>query len=114
MERELRSIELWRGVISECLATFLFVFLACSTTLRWDTSVFSVGVSSADVMYVALSFGLAVCALTQSFGHVSGGHFNPALSLAATMACRISPLRGLLYMVAQCGGSIAGAALLYG
>lgn len=39
---------------------------------------------------------------------------NPAISLGATITCKISPLRALVYTLAQCGGGIAGAALLYG
>ena len=45
---------------------------------------------------------------------MAGGHVNPAVSLAYTMAKKISPLRAALYVAAQCGGGIAGAAMFYG
>ena len=143
MEQEIRSIDFWRGVISECLATFFFVFLACLTTLHWEVDITTVKQSKVatnghvvtgttsdvsvrnssrslalstdtDLLIISLTFGLSIAALTQCFGHISGGHFNPAITLAKTVTCKISPIRGLLYFIAQAGGSIAGAALLYG
>lgn len=43
-----------------------------------------------------------------------GAHINPAVTLALTVTRAITPLRTVLYITAQCGGGIAGAALLYG
>lgn len=43
-----------------------------------------------------------------------GAHINPAVTISLAVTRTISPLRAILYMVAQSGGSIAGAALLYG
>lgn len=48
------------------------------------------------------------------FRYISGGHVNPAVSLAMAAIKKVSPLRASLFVVAQCGGGIAGAALLYG
>ncbi|XP_067621987.1 neurogenic protein big brain isoform X2 [Eurosta solidaginis] len=52
--------------------------------------------------------------LTQCFMHISGAHVNPAVTLAACIIRAISPVRAAMYITAQCGGGIAGAALLYG
>ncbi len=49
-----------------------------------------------------------------SFFQVSGSHFNPAISIASVLMKRITILRGAAYICAQCGGAIAGAALVYG
>ena len=164
-DQEIRSIDFWRGVISECLATFFFVFLACLTTLRWDvtgitspptlrhhvggltgsgsSSNIQTGSASGatgsvhqpdatrsrptpsrsyeiysssdvDLIIISLAFGLSIAVLTQCFGHISGGHFNPAITMAKMLTCKVSPVRGVLYLIAQAGGAIAGAALLYG
>lgn len=43
-----------------------------------------------------------------------GAHINPAVTIALAVTRMISPLRLVLYLIAQCGGSIAGAAVLYG
>ena len=49
------------------------------------------------------------------FGGVyKGAHVNPAVSLAMAVTKKISPLRASLFVIAQCGGGVAGAALLYG
>ena len=58
--------------------------------------------------------GLAIISLTTIFLPVSGAHTNPAVSLAAALIHRISPLRAAAHVVAQCGGAIAGASLVLG
>ncbi|WAR17101.1 AQP4-like protein, partial [Mya arenaria] len=47
-------------------------------------------------------------------GHVSGGHMNPAVSLAMAVTLNISSIRALLYVIAQCAGAIAGSFILKG
>lgn len=49
-----------------------------------------------------------------AFPVLSGAHINPAVTLALSVVRMISPLRAAMYITAQCGGGIAGAALLYG
>ncbi|KAL7630402.1 UNVERIFIED_CONTAM: hypothetical protein RMT77_019435 [Armadillidium vulgare] len=52
--------------------------------------------------------------LVHSFGQVSGGHINPAVSIGFAITRKVSPLRATMFVFAQLGGGIAGAALLYG
>ena len=58
--------------------------------------------------YCGVVAGLAVATLSTIFMPVSGAHLNPAVSLSAAVIHRITPLRGVSYVVAQCGGAIAG------
>ena len=58
--------------------------------------------------------GLAIISLTTIFLPVSGAHNNPAISIAAALIHRISPLRSAAQVVAQCGGAIAGASVVLG
>ena len=58
------------------------------------------------------SAGLAIAIITAAFASVSGAHANPAVTFAMIFARQISPLRAILYMCAQCGGGVAGAALV--
>ena len=105
-----RTLEFWRAIIAECIATFFYVCMICSVhaTMKGDDS-------AADVqVYTALGTGLAMITLYHAFSPVSGGHFNPAVTLAAMVTKKISVLRAALYVCAQCGGAIAGAALVYG
>ncbi|GFO22746.1 Aquaporin [Plakobranchus ocellatus] len=67
-------------------------------------------------MYVciALAFGLAIMALIQMIGHVSGGHINPAVTIAMAVAMKISIVRAFLYVTAQILGAIVGGFILKG
>lgn len=120
MKVEIRRIDFWRAVISECLGMLLYVLLGCSSTMTCDVQ-YAVrhGVgddlrNDARYVLVALCFGLNAMALTQCFSHISEAHLNPVVSLTMAVTCKITPLRALLYIVAQLGGGIAGAAVLYG
>ncbi|XP_043189767.1 neurogenic protein big brain-like [Amphibalanus amphitrite] len=111
MHVEVRRLEFWRAIIAECMATFFFVFLICAANVPWSTHT----VWAAQSLFAgAFTAGLAAAALTQCFWRVSGAHMNPAVTLAHAATRKVSPLRCLLYITAQCGGAIAGAALLYG
>jgi aquaporin rerated protein, other eukaryote len=66
------------------------------------------------VMYVSLSFGLSLLVSAWLFFRVTGGLFNPQVSLALLLAGIISPLRFVLYSIAQLLGGIAAAALVLG
>ncbi|HYL40155.1 MAG TPA: aquaporin, partial [Candidatus Binatus sp.] len=69
--------------------------------------------SNALVLLVApFGFGLGLLAALTIFGHVSGGHFNPAVSLAAIFDGRIDPLPGIGYMVFQVIGAILASLMV--
>lgn len=108
LRAEIRSLELWRAVIGECLCTFFYVFLVCGAHVSWP------GYAEPSVLAIALTAGAAAATLAQCYGHISGAHMNPAITVAAFATRKVSPLRTILYVTAQCGGAIAGAALLYG
>ncbi|KNC31445.1 Neurogenic protein big brain, partial [Lucilia cuprina] len=109
MQAEIRTLEFWRSIISECLASFFYVFIVCGAAAGAG-----VGASVSSVLLAtALASGLAMGTLTQCFLHISGAHINPAVTLASCVIRNISPMRACMYITAQCGGGIAGAALLY-
>jgi len=62
---------------------------------------------------VALAFGLTVLTMVYALGPISGGHFNPAVTLGAWAAGRFASKDVLPYIVAQVLGAIGGAAVLY-
>lgn len=61
---------------------------------------------------VAIAYGLAIATMVTAMGHISGAHFNPAVTAGAWVAQKISAMDALLYMLAQLVGAVAGAALL--
>ena len=113
MSSEFRTLDFWRAVIAECLASFLYVFLLCATHLTWTGSMFIFG-PSPNWLVIAMTSGFAMATLVQCFGHISGGHVNLSLTCAMLVTKKITPLRALFYLIAHCSGAIAGAALLYG
>ena len=62
---------------------------------------------------VALAFGLTVVTIAYAFGHISGAHLNPAVSVGAWIAGRLETKDLAPYMIAQVLGGIAGAGILY-
>lgn len=106
MQAEVRTLEFWRSIIAECLATFFYVLLVCSATT--SASEHRLQTDSA----LAAGFGMA--AVGGAFAGVSGAHANPAVTVACLLARHLSPLRAVLYVCAQCGGGVAGAALVLG
>ncbi|KAK3249080.1 hypothetical protein CYMTET_41482 [Cymbomonas tetramitiformis] len=96
--------ELMRMCAAEFLALFLFVFLSCGSAL----------VTGATVTSISLSFGFTILALGHCFGHISGGHINPAVTIALTAAQKVDPIRCACFIIAQVLGAVLGAATLYG
>ena len=62
---------------------------------------------------VSLPFGLTVVTMANAVGHVSGGHFNPAVTVGLCTARRFLGRDVIPYILAQVAGAIAGAAILY-
>lgn len=102
-----------RRLLAEFLGTFGLLFLG-------GLAIFAAAATTSDgrpgpggLLVIALGFGLALLASLYAFGEVSGGHFNPAVSLGALLAGRIGPIRFGLYLAAQVAGAVvAGLALL--
>jgi len=104
-QAEIRSLELWKSVVAECLGTLCYVFFVCGVSIPW-TGHFP------PFLSVAFASALAYGALT--YRVFPGSHLNPAFTLALAVIKTLSPLRSILFLTAQAGGAIAGAALLFG
>ncbi|XP_018426035.1 PREDICTED: aquaporin-2-like [Nanorana parkeri] len=102
---ELRSVAFARAVFAEFFATLLFVLFGLGSALHWPGT-------SLNVLQIALAFGLGIGTLVQTFGHVSGAHINPAVTLAFMVGSQISFLRAVFYVGAQLLGAVSGAAIL--
>jgi aquaporin Z len=66
----------------------------------------------ADITAIGLAFGIALMVMIYAVGRVSGGHFNPAVSLGAALGGRVPWTEALVYMVVQVVAGIVGAAAI--
>ena len=99
------------ALVAEAVGTFLFFFVGAGSIVLGDYLVANGG-TGPGLLGVALAHGLALAVLVSSLGAVSGGHFNPAVTLAVWIMGKITPARAVLYVVAQLvGGLAAGLAL---
>lgn len=90
--------------LAEALGTLILVLFGCGAAVFGADHVGQLG--------IALSFGLAIVALAYGLGPISGGHVNPAVSLAAFIAGRISLSDMFGYWVAQVIGALIGAVII--
>lgn len=94
---------------AEFFGTFWLVFGGCGS------AVLAAGFPDVGIglLGVSLAFGLTVLTMAYAVGHISGGHFNPAVSLGLAVAGRFGWGEMAQYWVAQVLGGIAGAAVLF-
>jgi aquaporin TIP len=65
-----------------------------------------------DLVAIALAHGLVIAVMASAVGHISGGHFNPAVTFGFLVARRIDPALALVYWLSQLAGAVLGALLL--
>ncbi|MBI4299476.1 MAG: MIP family channel protein [Chloroflexi bacterium] len=102
-----------RAAIAELVATFSFVFLGAGTVVSTGM-IMDGGLTPARLTAIALAHGLAIAIMVASTARFSGGHINPAVTIAAVVMGKMSITRGTMYVLAQLVGGIAAAFLLKG
>jgi MIP family channel proteins len=95
------------------IGTLLLVFFITSVVVLF-VSTGSQPQFGTDYALIGLTHAFLLFGLIVMFGVVSGGHFNPAVTLAAIVIRRIKPLDGVIYMLAQLSGAVLGALLTKG
>lgn len=98
-------------IAAEALGTAVLVFLGCGSVVIFsNASSDTTGLAGLfAITSIGLTFGIAIVAMAYTFGRVSGGHFNPAVSLGAALGGRISWKDAGLYSVAQVVGGLSAA-----
>lgn len=96
-----------RALVAEFIGTFMLM----SSLLGAAFYSFGAPQGSAGIIGVALSIGFTVMAMAFAIGHISGGHFNPAVTLGLIAGGRVAANSAVGYIVAQCLGTIAACAV---
>lgn len=90
---------------AEVLGTFILVFFGVGSAVLMGEQIGMTGIS--------LAFGLSIVAAAYGLGPISGAHLNPAVSLGAFMAGRMSAVELSTYVIAQIIGAFLGALVIY-
>jgi len=96
-------------LIAEFIGTFAVIFFAAGSIC---TDQYLHGAGGLGLLGIALAHGLAFALMVSSLGHISGGHFNPAVTIGIWVTKRLSTIDAILYWVAQLAGAAAAAFLL--
>ncbi len=96
-------------LIAEFLGTFALIFFGAGSIC---TDQYLHGAGGLGLLGIALAHGLAIGIMVSALGHISGGHFNPAVTVGIWVTKRMSTIDAALYWVAQLAGAIAAAFVL--
>jgi aquaporin Z len=97
-----------RLYLAELLGTFLFLTIGYASVANFK----AVNPILPGLLVVPFAFGFGLLAAIYAFGHVSGGHYNPAVTIAMVADRRTTPIEAVGYIVAQVIGAIGAAAVV--
>jgi len=97
-----------RSLLAEAIGTFALVFAGCGAIVV-DAKTGALG-----HLGVALTFGLVIMVMIYAVGHISGAHFNPAVTFAFALSRHFPWPRAVVYWAAQAAGALVGAVLVRG
>ena len=99
------AIAAWRKAIAEFIGTFTLIFIGAGAI---------VSTGGNDLLLVALAHGLAIGVMVSALARISGGHFNPAVTLGALAGRQITVRLAIVYWASQLVGALVAALVLFG
>ena len=102
---------LTQKLTAEFIGTFALVFFG-EGAICVDMQFRNNATGGIGLLTIALAHGLAIAIMVSAMGHISGGHFNPAVTIGFWVTKRLSTLDTLLYWLLQVAGATAAAFLL--
>ncbi|KAK7404729.1 hypothetical protein VNO78_05685 [Psophocarpus tetragonolobus] len=115
---ELTQWSFYRALIAEFIATLLFLYVTVLTIIGYkrqtDPNMKGTECDGVGILGIAWAFGGMIFILVYCTAGISGGHINPAVTFGLFLGRKVSLIRALLYMVAQCAGAICGTGLAKG
>lgn len=100
---------LGQKLVAEFIGTFALIFFGAGAICAYQ---FFHTPNDASLLGVAIAHGLAIAIMVCAFGHVSGGHFNPAITIGFWVTKRLNTVDTIAYWAAQLAGAVAAAYLL--
>ncbi len=105
MAQDSRECVMTKTFLAEVIGTAILVLFGCGAAVLMGAEIGMLG--------IAFAFGLAIVAAAYGIGPISGAHLNPAVSLGAFLAGRMTAASLAAYVVAQLVGAVIGTAVLY-
>ena len=99
-------VDPFRRGVAEFIGTFTLIFIGAGSIMA------AAGIHDPTLIGIAVAHGLAIAVMVSAVGHISGGHFNPAVTFGMLVTRRIEPMLAVVYWLAQFGGAVIGALLL--
>ena len=96
-------------LVAEFIGTFALIFFGAGSICT-DQYLHATG--GIGLLAIALAHGLAIGLMVSAFGHISGGHFNPAVTVGIWVTKRIGTMEAFAYWVAQLAGATVAAFVL--
>nr|DAD26178.1 TPA_asm: hypothetical protein HUJ06_027646 [Nelumbo nucifera] len=115
---ELSKWSFYRALIAEFIATLLFLYITVLTVIGYkrqtDSSHNGTDCGGVGLLGIAWAFGGMIFILVYCTAGISGGHINPAVTFGLFLARKVSLIRAVMYIIAQCLGAICGVGLVKG
>src|SRR5215216_232380 len=92
-----------RALIVEFIGPFALTFMGAGAIILTQGQ---------DIVAIALAHGLAIGLLAMAAGHISGGHYNPAVTIGMFVTRRIDLTKAIAYIISQLAGALAAAGVL--
>src|SRR5437667_1986010 len=102
------AVAAWRKGVAEFIGAFTLIFIGAGAILTAGST------STSDLVLVALAHGLAIGVMASALAHISGGHFNPAVTLGALVGRQLSVRLAMVYWISQILGATVAAVMLLG
>ncbi|KAL8135964.1 hypothetical protein AgCh_010544 [Apium graveolens] len=109
---ELGSWSFYRAIIAEFVATLLFLYITVLTVIGYKSQSETDQCGGVGILGIAWAFGGMIFVLVYCTAGISGGHINPAVTFGLFLARKVSLVRAVMYMIAQCLGAICGVGLV--